>query len=107
MQHLGERRSSINFLPRSSSQAIDSHKFFNKRLSFKSDHNWKTCKDLQRTYGIDFVIKYYWVGLTNNQKHKLRYMDHEARLAIAWSDIEVLKQMIIRSTKQLLLNYEC
>ena len=34
MQNLGERRSSINFLPRSSSQAIDSHKFFNKRLSF-------------------------------------------------------------------------
>ena len=94
MQNLGERRSSINFLPRSSSQAIDSHKFFNKRLSFKSHHKWKTCKDLQRTFGIDFVINYYWIGLTNNQKHKLRYMDLEARLAIAWSDIEVLKQKV-------------
>ena len=32
MQNLGERRSSVNFFPRSSTQAIDSHKFFNKRL---------------------------------------------------------------------------
>ena len=27
MQNLGERRSSVNFFPRSSTQAIDSHKF--------------------------------------------------------------------------------
>ena len=94
MQSLGERKSSSNFLSRASSQAADSHKFFDKRLSFKSDHKWKTCHELQRTFGMYFVIKYYWIGLTNNQKHKLRYMDLEARLSIAWSDIEGLKQRV-------------
>ena len=70
MQSLGERKSSSNFLSRAN-QATSSHKFFDKRLSFKSDHKWKTCHELQRTFGMYFVIKYYWIGLTNNQKHKL------------------------------------
>ena len=92
MKSLGE--SNHKLILRKTSQSADSHKFFNKRLSFKSDHIWKTCKDLQRGFDLKFVFQYYWIGLTNNQKHKLRYMDLEARLAIAWSDIEALKQRV-------------
>ena len=75
---------------RKSSQSSDSHKFFNKRLSFKTNYNWKKCDELHKNFDIKFMLYYYWVGLTNNQIHKLRFMDLEARLHIAWSDIEEL-----------------
>ena len=57
MKSLGE--SNRKLISRTSSQSADSHKFFNKRLSFKSDHIWKTCEELQEGCDLKFVFQYY------------------------------------------------
>jgi len=63
-----------------------------EQIKTKPEYEWKKIKHLQKDYSYYFMFCYYWNGIFNNRIHKLRFMDLNSKINIAWSDIEGLKQ---------------
>jgi hypothetical protein len=63
------------------------------QLKSKPEYDWKKIKQLHKNYSYFFLMCYYWNGIFNNKVHKLRYMDLNSKINLAYSDIEGLKQM--------------
>lgn len=75
-------------------------------LHNKPEYEWRKIKELRKTYSYLDMFWYYYTALFHNRIYKFRFMKLNARLNVALSDIEGLKQSSSEYCREMLMDTE-